>query len=117
MVVESDGVRHTVREGGSGALLRGVVHRFEKFTDRDAKLLIMTTPGASCDFFEELSSITPPGGPVDGATAVALSEERRDPTRAIKHGIVQRDITSENILIPCEFSKFCRTFSLHSVAG
>ena len=34
-----------------------------------------------------------------------------------KHGIVQRDITSENILIPCEFSKFCRTFSLHSVAG
>lgn len=62
LVFEVDGVCHTVRDGGSLALLRGLPHRYQNFTNRDATLLIMTTPGDFCGFFEELSAITPVGG-------------------------------------------------------
>lgn len=62
LVFEVDGVCHTVGEGGSVGLLRGVPHRYQNFTDRDARLLIVTTPGAFCGFFKDLSAITPPGG-------------------------------------------------------
>ena len=62
LVFEVDGVCHTVRAGGSVALLRGVPHRYQNFTDRDASLLIITTPGHFAGFFEEISAITPPGG-------------------------------------------------------
>jgi quercetin dioxygenase-like cupin family protein len=62
LVFEVDGARHTVGAGGSVGLRRGVPHRYQNFTDRDARLLIVTTPGAFCGFFKELSALTPPGG-------------------------------------------------------
>jgi quercetin dioxygenase-like cupin family protein len=62
LVFELDGVRHTVAAGGSVYLQRGVVHRYQNFTDRDARLLIATTPGGFCAFFEAMDAITPPGG-------------------------------------------------------
>jgi quercetin dioxygenase-like cupin family protein len=62
LVFEVDGVRHTVGAGGSVGLVRGVPHRYQNFTDRDARLLIVTTPGAFCGFFKDISAITPAGG-------------------------------------------------------
>jgi quercetin dioxygenase-like cupin family protein len=62
LVFELDGERHTVGAGGSVWLRRGVVHAYQNFTDRDARLLIVTTPGAFCDFFVEMSAAAPPGG-------------------------------------------------------
>lgn len=62
LVFEVDGVRHTVGAGGSVGLMRGVPHRYQNFTDRDATLLIVTTPGAFCGFFQDISAITPAGG-------------------------------------------------------
>ena len=62
LVFELDGERHTVGAGGSVWLRRGVVHAYQNFTARDARLLIVTTPAAFCDFFVELSAATPAGG-------------------------------------------------------
>jgi mannose-6-phosphate isomerase-like protein (cupin superfamily) len=62
LVFEIDGERATVGPGGSVWLRRGVVHRYQNFTDRDARLLIVTTPGGFCDLFVEMSAGTPPGG-------------------------------------------------------
>ncbi len=62
LVFETDGVRQTVGAGGSVGLMRGVPHRYQNFTDRDATLLIVTTPGAFCDFFKDISAMTPVGG-------------------------------------------------------
>jgi quercetin dioxygenase-like cupin family protein len=62
LIFELDGERHAVGAGGSVWLRRGVVHAYQNFTDRDARLLIVTTPGAFCEFFMELSAATPPGG-------------------------------------------------------
>ena len=62
LVFEVDGERHTVGAGGSVWLRRGVVHAYQNFTDRDARLLIVTTPGDFSDFFVELSAAAPPGG-------------------------------------------------------
>jgi quercetin dioxygenase-like cupin family protein len=62
LVFEVDGERHTVGEGGSVWLRRGVVHAYQNLTARDARLLIVTTPGAFCDFFVEMSAAAPPGG-------------------------------------------------------
>lgn len=62
LVFEIDGERHTVGAGGSVWLRRGVVHAYQNFTDRDARLLIVTTPGAFCGFFVEVSAAAPPGG-------------------------------------------------------
>jgi mannose-6-phosphate isomerase-like protein (cupin superfamily) len=62
LVFEIDGVRHTVGVGGSVGLRRGVPHRYQNFTAHDARLLIVTAPGAFCGFFKELSAITPAGG-------------------------------------------------------
>ena len=47
---------------GSVGLMRGVPHRYLNFTDRDATLLIVTTPGALCGFFKDISPMTPVGG-------------------------------------------------------
>jgi hypothetical protein len=38
------------------------VHRYQNFTDRNASLLIVTTPGDFAGFFVEISAMTPPGG-------------------------------------------------------
>ena len=62
LVFELDGQRVTVGAGGSVWLRRGVVHAYQNFTGRDARLLIVTTPGAFHDFFVELSAAAPPGG-------------------------------------------------------
>ncbi len=62
LVFELDGERHTIGAGGSVWLRRGVVHAYQNFTDRDARLLIVTTPGAFCDFFVEVSAAAPAGG-------------------------------------------------------
>ncbi len=62
LVFEVDGVCHTVQSGGSVGLLRGTPHRYQNFTDRTARLLIVTTPGDFAHFFVELSAITPVGG-------------------------------------------------------
>lgn len=62
LVFEVDGVCHTVAAGGTIAVKRGMVHRYQNFTDRDASLLILTTPGHFAGFFEEISALTPPGG-------------------------------------------------------
>ena len=62
LVFELGGERHTVAPGGSVWLRRGVVHRYQNFTDRDARLLIVTTPGGFHDFFVEMSAAAPAGG-------------------------------------------------------
>lgn len=62
LVFEIDGERVTVGAGGSVWLRRGVVHAYQNFTDRDARLLIVTTPGAFHDFFVDVSAAAPPGG-------------------------------------------------------
>lgn len=62
LVFELDGVRHTIRPGGTVYLRRGVVHAYQNFTTSDARLLIATTPGGFSEFFVELSAATPPGG-------------------------------------------------------
>ena len=61
IVFELDGTRHTVREGGTVYLRRGVVHAYQNFTNANARLLIATTPGAFCRLFVEVSAATPPG--------------------------------------------------------
>jgi mannose-6-phosphate isomerase-like protein (cupin superfamily) len=62
LVFELDGVRHTVRAGGTVYSPRGVVHAYQNFTTADARLLIATMPGAFGVMFEEMSAATPPGG-------------------------------------------------------
>ena len=62
LVFEVDGACHTVNAGGCIALMRGMVHRYQNFTDRDATLLIVTTPGHFAGLFVEISAMTPPGG-------------------------------------------------------
>lgn len=61
IVFELDGTRHTMREGGTVYLRRGVVHAYQNFTNANARLLIATTPGAFCRLFVEVSAATPPG--------------------------------------------------------
>ena len=72
LVFEIDGDVHPVGAGGSVWLRRGVVHAYQNFTDRDARLLIVTTPGGFCDFFVELSAATPPGGMPSRQVVAAL---------------------------------------------
>lgn len=62
LVFELDGVRHVVGADGSVWLRRGVVHAYQNFTERDARLLIITTPGRFADFFVEVSAAAPSGG-------------------------------------------------------
>ena len=62
LVFELDGERFTAVAGSTVYLHRGVVHRYQNFTNETARLLIVTTPGTFCDFFEELSDATPAGG-------------------------------------------------------
>lgn len=75
LVFELDGVVHTVAAGGSVFLQRGVVHRYQNFTERDARLLIVTTPGDFCRFFEAMDRITPPGGLPSMEQLLALDAE------------------------------------------
>ncbi len=73
LVFELDGERQTVGPDGSVWLKRGVVHAYQNFTDRDARLLIVTTPGGFNDFFVELSAAAPAdGGMPDRAVFAAL---------------------------------------------
>ena len=73
LVFELDGVREIVGPGGTVYLKRGVPHRYQNFTDRDARLLIAVTPGGFQEFFVELSAATPAGGgipPLDVLRAI-----------------------------------------------
>jgi mannose-6-phosphate isomerase-like protein (cupin superfamily) len=72
LVFEIDGARTTVGPGGSVWLRRGVVHRYQNFGGRDARLLIVTTPGGFHDAFVELSAATPPGGLPSPEAAAAV---------------------------------------------
>lgn len=72
LAFELDGERHLVSAGGTVYLRRGVVHAYQNFTDRPARLLIATTPGDFSEFFEEMSAMTPPGGMPDMAALDAL---------------------------------------------
>ena len=38
------------------------MHRYQNFTDRDARLLIATVPGRLNNMFVQMSAGTPPGG-------------------------------------------------------
>jgi hypothetical protein len=49
-----------------------VVHAYQNFTDRDARLLIVTTPGEFCNFFVEVSAAAPPGGMPEPEVFAAL---------------------------------------------
>ncbi|MBY0491316.1 MAG: cupin domain-containing protein [Gemmatimonadaceae bacterium] len=62
LVFEVDGIRHVVTAGGSVYLRRGLPHRYQNFTDRDARLLIAVTPSGLDRFFEAMDAVTPPGG-------------------------------------------------------
>ena len=62
LVFDIDGARRTVGPGGTAFLARGVPHRYQNFTDRDAHLLIVVTPGGFHEFFLELSAATPAEG-------------------------------------------------------
>lgn len=72
LVFELDGVAATVGPGGSVWLRRGVAHRYQNFTDRDARLLIVTTPGGFHGFFVEMSDAAPPGGSPSSEVFAAL---------------------------------------------
>jgi quercetin dioxygenase-like cupin family protein len=73
LVFEVEGRRDTLGAGGSLFVPRGVAHRYQNFANRDARLLIVVTPGAFHDFFLELSAATPPEGgipPLDVLQAI-----------------------------------------------
>ncbi len=72
LVFELDGARSTVAAGGSVWLQRGVVHRYQNFTDRDARLLIVTAPGDFHGFFVEISAAAPATGQPDPAVFAAI---------------------------------------------
>lgn len=75
LVFELDGERFTAVAGSTVYLQRGVVHRYQNFTNETARLLIVTTPGEVCGFFEELSAATPGGGLPEMAVLGALGEK------------------------------------------
>lgn len=54
--------REIVSAGGTVFLERGVPHRYQNFTDREARLLVAVAPGAFHDFFVELSAATVTAG-------------------------------------------------------
>ena len=62
LIFEVDGACHTIGAGGCIAVMRGMVHRYQNFTNRDAALLIVTTPGDFAGFFVDISAATPAGG-------------------------------------------------------
>ena len=73
LVFEIAGHQETVVAGGSVFLPRGVTHRYQNFADRDARRLLVVTPGAFHEFFLELSAATPPAGgipPLDVLQAI-----------------------------------------------
>jgi len=74
LVFELDGVAHVIIAGGTVYLKRGVVHAYQNFTDRTARLLIATTPGDFSSFFEEMSAMTPAGGMPEMGPLLALHE-------------------------------------------
>ena len=74
LVFELDAVSHTVPTGGTVYLRRGVVHAYQNFTDKPARLLIATTPGHFSVYFEEMSDMTPPGGMPDMGALAQLAE-------------------------------------------
>lgn len=74
LVFELDGVSHTISTGGTVYLRRGVVHAYQNFTDKPARLLIATTPGHFSVYFEEMSAMTPPGGMPEMGALAELSE-------------------------------------------
>lgn len=75
LVFELDGQRFPVGAGGTVFLRRGVVHAYQNFTERDARLLIATTPGGFSEFFVELSAATPAGGMPAFEVLRALAEK------------------------------------------
>lgn len=75
LVFEADGEKHTIGAGGSIFLTRGVVHRYQNFTQRDARLLIAVTPSGLDRFFEKMDAITPPGGMPSMEQLISLDAE------------------------------------------
>lgn len=75
LVFEVDGAKHILRAGDSLFLTRGVVHRYQNFTQRDARLLIAVTPAGLDRFFEAMDAITPPGGMPSMEQLVSLDAE------------------------------------------
>jgi quercetin dioxygenase-like cupin family protein len=75
LVFEADGERFTAVAGSTVYLRRGVAHRYQNFTNETARLLIVTTPGEFCRFFEELSAATPAGALPDPAMLDALAAQ------------------------------------------
>jgi len=54
---EIDGQRTDLHTGGSAFAPRGTAHTFKNFRDSPGKMLVMVTPAAFQQFFEELSSL------------------------------------------------------------
>jgi hypothetical protein len=61
-------------KGLTSYLRAGVVHRYQNFTSRDARLLIATTPGAFSEFFVDLSAATPAGGMPEFEVIASLAQ-------------------------------------------
>ncbi len=57
ITVEVDGERMLLPAGGSAFAPRDTVHAFQNFTNIQAQILIMVTPGGFHHFFEKLFSI------------------------------------------------------------
>lgn len=62
LVFELDGERFTAVAGSTVYLQRGVVHRYQNFTNETARLLIVTTPGEVCGFFKNCRLPRPVAG-------------------------------------------------------
>jgi quercetin dioxygenase-like cupin family protein len=54
---EIDGRRTVLHAGSSAFAPRGTAHTFKNFCDSPANMLVMVTPGAFQQFFEELSAL------------------------------------------------------------
>jgi quercetin dioxygenase-like cupin family protein len=55
ITLETDGQRIVLRKGDSAFAPRGTVHTYKNFTNAVAEILVLVTPGAFNQLFEELS--------------------------------------------------------------
>lgn len=57
IVVQVDGVRHTLTPGCSAYAPRGTAHAFQNFQPQTAQLLVIATPADFDNFFRELDAL------------------------------------------------------------
>ena len=57
---EIDGERTMLPAGGSAFAPRGTAHSFQNFSNAEAQILVLITPGGFHQFFEKLSSLQSP---------------------------------------------------------